>query len=28
MCRITDMGRQAFEAYVKALRSYLKISKK
>ncbi len=28
ICRITDTGRQAFEAYVKALRSYLKVSKK
>lgn len=28
ICRITDTGRQAFEAYVKALRGYLKISKK
>ncbi|MBR2238638.1 MAG: hypothetical protein IJ887_12355 [Prevotella sp.] len=28
MCRITDMGRQAFEAYVKALRGYLKVSRK
>ena len=27
ICRITDTGRQAFEAYVKALRSYLKVGK-
>ena len=25
ICRITDTGRQAFEAYVKALKSYLKV---
>ena len=28
ICRITDTGRQAFEAYVKALRGYLKVSRK
>ena len=28
ICRITDQGREAFEAYVKALRSYLKVRKK
>ena len=28
ICRITDTGRQAFETYVKALKSYLKIDKK
>ena len=28
ICRITDTGRQAFEAYVKALRSYLKVNRK
>ena len=27
ICRITDTCRQAFEAYVKALKSYLKVSK-
>ena len=27
ICRITDKGQQAFEAYVAALRSYLNISK-
>jgi putative heme iron utilization protein len=26
ICRITNQGRLAFEAYVKALRSYLEIS--
>ena len=24
-CRVTDLGRQAFEAYVEAIRSYLKM---
>jgi putative heme iron utilization protein len=28
ICRITPKGQQAFEAYVKALKSYLKIAKK
>ena len=28
ICRITPKGHQAFEAYVKALKSYLKIAKK
>jgi DNA-binding MarR family transcriptional regulator len=28
ICRITDTGRLAFEAYVKALRSYLKVNRK
>ncbi len=28
ICRIPDTGRQAFEAYVQALRSYLKVSRK
>ena len=24
-CRVTDLGRQAFEAYVEAIKSYLKL---
>ena len=28
ICRITPKGNQAFEAYVKALKSYLKVAKK
>ena len=28
ICRITPKGHQAFETYVKALKSYLKIAKK
>ena len=28
LCRITPQGQQAFEAYVKALKSYLKVGKK
>ena len=28
ICRITDKGRQAFEAYVKALKSYLQVKNK
>jgi DNA-binding MarR family transcriptional regulator len=28
ICRITDNGIKAFEAYVKALRGYLKVSRK
>lgn len=27
ICRITDKGRQAFEAYVEALKSYLAVGK-
>ena len=27
ICRITDMGRHAFEAYVEALKSYLTVCK-
>jgi hypothetical protein len=28
ICRITPKGQQAFESYVKALKSYLKVAKK
>ena len=28
ICRITPKGNQAFESYVKALKSYLKVAKK
>ena len=27
ICRITDKGRQAFEAYIEALKSYLSVGK-